>query len=219
MSAYAPLGLAEFLHNFPGMSVCPIHGSDLRVEGTFCFTAESGNYGRITDTFNLRISFPTLFPRAVPVVNELGGRIPIDAEFHVNVRDQSLCLGSPLRLLSTIAIEPTLDGFSKRCLIPYLYAVSRKLQYGGKFLFGELDHGRPGHLADYVDLFGVQNEFQAMSAIQFLGMRKRIANKLLCPCGCVRRLGLCTFNHRLRKFRLLAARSWYRKLSFELSSI
>ena len=218
MSAYGAQGLTEFLHNFPGMNVCPIRGSDLQIEGTFWFSAECRDYGRITDAFNLRISVPAPFPKALPVVNEMNGRIPLDAEFHVNARDKSLCLGSPLRLLKTIAIEPTLDGFSKRCLIPYLYAVSRKLQYGGKFLFGELDHGRPGRLADYVDLLAVQNEFQAISAIQFLGMRKRVANKRPCQCGCARRVGLCSFNHRSRKFRLLAARSWYRKLFFELST-
>lgn len=211
MSMYAAMGLTQFLSNYPGMDVYPVRGSDLRLEGVFTYSAEWKDYGLLTDAFTLRINIPELFPKALPTVHELDGRIPRTQEYHINQDDHSLCLGSPLRLLKAISVEPTLSGFSKRCLTPYLYAVSRKLLQGGELLFGELAHGRPGELADYLNMFGLGTNIQAMRAIRYLGMKKRLANKLSCPCDCGRRLGVCTFNRRLRSFRLLAQRNWYRK--------
>lgn len=213
---FAAMGLTQFLSNYPGMDVHPVRGSDLRLEGVFTFSAEWKDYGLLTDAFTLRIIIPELFPKALPTVHELDGRIPRTQEYHINRDDHSLCLGSPLRLLGTIATEPTLNGFSKQCLTPYLYAVSRKLLQGGEMVFGELAHGRQGELADYIDLLGLRTEIQAMRAIQYLGKKKRLANKLSCPCECGRRLGVCTLNRRLRTFRLLAQRNWYRKCLLDL---
>lgn len=215
MNGYG-IGLTQFLYNHPGMDVCPTLESGLRIEGTFSFSAEWKGYGRLTDAFRIRITVPALFPRAVPIVHELDGRIPRTKQYHVNQTDHSLCLGSPLRLLRVLTAFPTFDGFSERCLIPYLYAVSRKLQWGGDFIFGELAHGQPGEVADYMEMFGLKNEFQIMYAIRCLGMKKRIANKLACPCNCGRCLGACRFNQRLRKFRFVAARCWYRMLLSQL---
>ena len=93
---------------------------------------------------------------------------------------------------------------------PISVAISNKLQNGGPLLFDELPHGIPGMLADYVDLFGLKEPEQARFTIRLLGMKKRQANKLPCPCACGRRLGKCKFNERLRCFRQLADRSWFR---------
>lgn len=78
-------------------------------------------------------------------------------------------------------------------------------------LFGELAHGTPGELADYTNLFGLTTPAQAMRALRVLGMKKRRANKLPCPCGCNKRLGKCRFNVRIAEFRKLATRVWFRQ--------
>ena len=155
-------------------------------------------------------------PQDLLIVHELGGRIPRKRSFHVNPGDNSLCLGSRLRLLLAVTEQPSLVRFAKTFLIPYLFAVSRKLRQGGDFAFGELAHGSPGELADCVDLFGVSTTDQARIILHYLGMKKRRANKLPCPCGCGKRLGMCSFNRRLEIFRQLAERSWFRKLALEL---
>jgi hypothetical protein len=153
---------------------------------------------------------PENFPREVPKVTEIGGRIPRKPTYHVNGHDGSLCLGSPLRLLLLVSQKPTLTGFAERCLVPYLFAVSRKLKTGGPLAFGELEHGVPGALGDYQRLFGVGTPAQTLETIRLLGKKKRLANKLPCPCGCRRRLGKCNFRNRLISFRALAGRPWYR---------
>ena len=72
----------------------------------------------------------------------------------------TLCLGSPLRLLWKLSRRPSLPGFASSCLVPYLYAVSHKLQFGGELLFRELKHGAEGIVEDYLDLFGLSNPEQ-----------------------------------------------------------
>jgi hypothetical protein len=199
-------GLDRFLEQQPYMSIKPGSKPGLVIEGKFCFSAESPGCKRITDNYELVLEIPERFPKEVPRATECGYRIPRTLAFHVNA-DGSLCLGSPLRLLLKLAEYPSLPGFASKCLVPYLYAISHKLKYGGKLLFGELGHGAPGELADYADLFGLQSPDAARRAWELLRMKKRIANKRRCPCGCGRRLGKCDFNWTIRKFRRLLNRA------------
>lgn len=208
---YKVFGLLEFLQIHPRMVVRPTSEQELNIEGQFDFTASSKKHERITDSYQLRILVPPLFPREVPTVYETQSRIPKNGSYHVN-SDGSLCLGSPLRMLWKLAKAPSLEGFADKCLIPYLFAISHKLSHGGDLPFGELAHGSPGELMDYVKLFGLETLDQARTTLCYLGMKKRRANKLPCACGCGQRLGRCRFNAKLKKFRQLADRSWFRAI-------
>lgn len=94
-------------------------------------------------------------------------------------------------------------------MVPYLFAVSNKIQSGGEFVFGELPHGKKGIIDDYLDLFGLKSHEQVLNTIILLGMKKRLANKKPCPCGCGKRLGVCSFNYKINQFRKMAPRSWF----------
>jgi hypothetical protein len=166
--------------------------------------------GEITDSYELSIFVPSQFPRCLPQVIETGNRIPKNANYHVNPNNNTLCLGSPIRLMLKLSQKPTLPGFAELCLTPYLFAMSHKLRVGGRFPFDELQHGTKGILIDYADLFGLKTPEQARYALQLLGMKKRRANKQPCPCVCGKRLGRCKLNAWLRQFRQIASRSWFR---------
>lgn len=201
-------GLDSFLRDHPGMSLAPLLESDVIVKGRFAFSASSLGTPVITDAYRLEIKIPLAFPRALPSVTETVLRIPRDGNHHVN-HDGTLCLGSPLRLRWKLSQYPSLIGFAKECLIPYLYGVSHKLEYG-TFPFGELDHGKPGVILDYLNLFGLKSEGQVKQTLFLLGAKKRLANKKLCPCGCGKRLGACRFHNKINYFRKVAKRTWFR---------
>ena len=190
------------------MTSRPSVGSAIVIQGKFSFRAERDGSAAITDTYNLQIVLPESFPRDLPVVTELDFRIPRNGDHHIN-SDGSLCLGSPLRLLLELSKAPSLTGFSTRCLVPYLYAISHKLKLGGRLPLGELEHGRPGEVQDYCELFSLQRAGQVKQAMRLLGMKKRLANKQKCPCGCGNRLGRCQFNRKIRRLRKLATRRWF----------
>jgi hypothetical protein len=209
MAAVETPGMREFLRDYPLMAIRPSAGQNLRLKGQFVFAAHHAKQGGIQDSFALEIIVPKEFPRDLPKVTETGGKIPRNGDYHVNP-DGSLCLGSPLGLLVKTSKAPSLSGFANNCLVPYLFAISRKLQTGGPLPFGELAHGAKGLFADYAHLFRLKTSKQVSYALTLLGMKKRRANKLPCPCGCGIRLGRCKFNFRLREFRCLASRTWFR---------
>ncbi len=207
-----PPGIREFLFKYSGMAIRPTQeGSALTLSGIFDFAAEDDENNEITDSYRLQILVPPSFPRALPEVKETEDKIPRTGDYHINANG-TLCLGSRLRLLYQISSKPTLIGFAESCLTPYLYAISYKLKFGGDLLFSELPHGTQGELLDYVNLFGLDKPEQAKAAISLLTMKKRHANKFPCPCGCGRRLGKCSFNDKLRSYRDLADRSWFKTL-------
>lgn len=202
----------QFIMDYPGMRLFPHAGSELGLKGRFAFRAQPIGMLEVTDEFELLILVPNAFPRDIPRVKETGRRIPNDSKYHVNQHDSTLCLGSPMRLLCNLSRNPTLVGFAETCIVPYLYAMSRNLNEGIPFVFGELQHGTPGELNDYADLLGLKNPDQARKAVKLLGMKQRCANKHPCPCGCGRRLGCCDFRVRLSKVRELASLEWFRSI-------
>jgi len=204
------IGLEQFLTDYPQMAIRPSAGVHLRLKGVFKFIATQEKYGEVTDQFRLQIDIPAAFPREIPEVTELDGRIPRQGSYHVN-GNGTFCLGSHLRLLLKLNANPTLGGFANDCLVPYLYAISHKLTNGGKLIFGELEHYGPGMLEEYVQLFGVPSAVHAKYTLMLLAMKKRMANKRQCPCGCYSRLGRCRVNLRILPFRKLASRRWFRK--------
>jgi hypothetical protein len=148
------IGLDQFLTDYPMMAIRPSPDAYLRLKGAFRFSADHPDFGHVTDAFELQLEVPRAFPRELPDVTEIGGRIPREGEFHIN-GDGTLCLGSHLRLLMKLRGSSTLADFADRCLVPYLFAISRKLTHGGKLVFGELEHYGPGMLKDYAQLFGL----------------------------------------------------------------
>ena len=204
-------GLDEFLYDQPFTSISPSKGNPLLLEGDFQFCAEYEGHPRISDTYHLRISVPEDFSRQIPTLREIGGKIPREADFHVN-SDGTLCLGSRIRLMGRLQEDPTVLGFSKSCIVPYLYAMSLKLLLGHGFIFGELLHGFHGELDDYRELLGLTDNNQVVPALLCLLKKKRVANKMACPCGCNRRLGKCDLNLTVKKFRHILPRAWLREV-------
>jgi hypothetical protein len=85
--------------------------------------------------------------------------------------------GPPLRVLLGINSYLPLESFVKNNLVPYLYAVSLKLNNGGQFFMGELDHGEKGVVSDYMELLNVDSASSVKKALTLTSMKKRIANK------------------------------------------
>lgn len=218
MKAFEICGLEDFLRDYPSMSIIPCCSTDTILRGKFRFKADVSGSNEIEDFYELQVSLPDKFSWSLPLVKEVGGKIPRTGDFHVN-SDGSLCLGAPLRLLEQIHEFNNLQSFVDKILVPYLYAVSCKLKYGGSFLFGELAHGHQGLVADCCAMFGLQEKQQGRQVINLLGLRKRIANKNPCPCGCGKKLGNCSFHNKLNGYRKMAPRSWFnRNLPNELNT-
>jgi hypothetical protein len=205
-----PLGVIQLQAKYGGLRLRPSGTSNTVLEGELSFHARQG-YTSINDAFEVAISVSSTFPRVVPVVREIGGRIP--RTFHTNP-DRTLCLGSPLRLKIHLAKNPTLVGFVDTILIPFLFNFST-WETTGKLPLGELRHGPPGVLADYRDIFGTTTAENCLDFLYLLSLKKRVANKRPCPCGSGLRCGRC-HSWMLNPLRGLESRSWFRSQSDDL---
>ena len=115
---------------------------------------------------------------------------------------------TPARQHLELIKSPTLPGFIKLCVIPFLYGFSFREKHG-QLPFGELDHGMKGIRQDFAEVFGVKDHQAAVQMVQLAGMKKSNANKRLCPCGSGRRLGTC-HNRRVNDLRKQLGPTWIR---------
>jgi hypothetical protein len=208
---HAAWGLSEFRERFPRLRLTHLSDCGLQFQGSLNFRATKVGFEEIEDSYSLRGIIPGRFPAAGIKVFETAGRIAKD--YH-KMEDDSLCLGSHLRIRKEIREQPTLIGLMDRLIIPYLYNHSYQEQHGS-LPVGELDHGIPGLVQDYEDLVDLKGRKQCIAAMVLLGTKKRIANKKPCPCGSGRRLGRC-HNNSLNPFRKLAPRSYFLSLAIYL---
>jgi hypothetical protein len=178
------------------------------VEGEYHLNAQMDGYEIIQDTYRLKIIFPARYPKVLPKVIELDDRIPRGSDYHT-YEDGSFCLGSEIKLKSILFDYPSIVDFVEKILNPFLYAVSYKMQYD-IYPFGELDHGEDGLVDDYKHLFSVSEKESVLQVLRALGKRKRVANKLQCPCGCGDRIGKCDYRFKLQRWRQIESLRWFR---------
>ena len=201
------LGIAKLLQKFPDLRLGPVSDSTIKITGLLRFTAEVRGYESITDEFHILLTVAPNYPKEIPLVWEVAGRIP--RTFH-KLEGDALCLGSPTRLRLKIMNSPPLLSFVEQCVVPYLYGYCLH-ERGRPLPFGELSHGVLGLHEDLAALLGVRKDADIRQFAKLLSMRKRHANKQPCPCGSDLRVGRCHHN-RLNALRRSLGRHWFSTL-------
>jgi len=209
--------LDEFLSAFPGLAIRPDGSNNTVLAGDFKLDAAIPGGVRVQESFHLEIRVPPDYPEDRPRVFERSGKIPMaGGKNHINP-DGSLCLGSPIRLMMHLGSNPSLVGYMRECVVPFLYAIAHRQQHGGDLVFGELAHWVPGLADDYGKILNLRDGGKILAALKCVLMKKRIANKRPCPCGCQRRLGKCRLRFRIHTFRKLIPKMWLRAHLQELT--
>ena len=201
--------LQKFLTLNSKMRLTQFDNEVITIEGEYELNAQMPGFKPIHDSYQLKILFPKNYPKVVPTVFETEHNIIREPEYHT-YKDGSFCLGSEIKLKSILFETPNISDFFSEILDPFLYSVTYKLKYD-QYPNGDLDHGEAGLIDDYEDLFHVEGKSSVLKVLNALGKRKRVANKLPCPCGCKNRLGKCIFRLTLENWRQLDKRSWFRE--------
>jgi hypothetical protein len=168
------------------------------------FSAQKPGLERIDDEFEIEICIPKGFPRQLPTVKEVGGRIP--DTFHKN-SGGILCLGTPTAQMLQLHKSQTVPGFVESCVIPYLYGFVYREKFGS-MPFDEQEHGEIGLLDDFREMFAVKTNSGAIAMVRLCSLKKRVANKQPCPCGSGKRVGKC-HNRKLNVLRKKLGRQWF----------
>lgn len=194
------IGVDRFLGEQKLMSIRPFSNDEITLQGWFKLYATVENGTDIKDVYNLKIIIPNSYPGDIPKVWELENIItPQIANDHI-FKDRSLCLGSPFTIAEFIKNNPKFSDYIEKFLVPFLYAISYRRNFGGEMIFGELDHGFPGIVDDFLNF---NNSQKLEESLKLISLKKRIANKKRCPCGCGNRLGACNLHFRINLLRKL----------------
>jgi hypothetical protein len=208
MKHWKNIGLEEFLAVYPKIRLSDINADKVELLGEYQLKAQLDRGNLIKRTFYLRIVCPSDYPNTLPTVFDEAGYFPRSQDFHMYA-DGSFCLGSELKIKSVLKDDSSLTAFFDKVVVRFLYAVSHRIEFGS-FPYGELEHGEKGLIDDYAEIFEVNGKASVLIALKALGLRRRDANKLRCPCGCGSRLGRCNYRLFLNKFRYIERRRWFR---------
>ncbi|ENV50206.1 hypothetical protein L292_2395 [Acinetobacter junii CIP 107470 = MTCC 11364] len=209
-------GLDIFLHNNHLMRVTPVSDSSIFIEGSVKIYHEAEGYPVINQKLEISVKIPPDYPRSPPIFRELGGVIPNDGNFHINP-DGTICLGSPFSLMAQLQKDNCFNNFFEIFFIPYAYACLLKINHKIDFIFGELRHGSAGEIDELKELFKVDDVHQVLECLKALTLKKRVANKRLCPCGCSKKLSQCKTKSYLNRYRSLLSRNFFSKTWTRLS--
>lgn len=140
----------------------------------------------IEDVYSVLISISKNYPKVLPTVRELDGRIP--KEFHTSY-DDSLCLGTPLLVKMRFYERPNLLGFIEACLVEYFYGYNY-FQKHGILPVGEFDHNINGILEHYQELFGTE-KYDIVIGLLIILANDSYRGHIKCVCGSGKRLRNC----------------------------
>jgi hypothetical protein len=145
--------------------------------------------GQVLDRFLIEISFPQGITK-LPIVREIGGRIPKTVHRHV-FTSGALCTEVPelTMLRGNYSLLSYLDGPVRN------YFIGQALvERGEPWPFGEWAHGKTGLLEAYGEILGVAGEREIRRYLDYL-VHKKIKGHWACPCGSGKRLRECHADH------------------------
>jgi len=164
---------------------------DLRVAIVDGLVSARGSYALrdgdiVLDRYEVEIKFPREYPKALPVVEEIGGRIPRTADRHIS-RDGTACLLVPEEWLLSQdqSFKAFLSGPMKSFFLGQLL-----VEAGMRWPFGQRSHGHEGLIEAYLELLGINDSSRVPAYLDCL-RKKALKGHFDCPCGSEKRLRNC----------------------------
>ncbi len=156
--------VSQVIERFPYLHLTKKVNRDSLLKGVLAF--EGDYHGEvIEDEFDVELHIPSTYPEDLPLVREIGYRIP--RNFHVNLDDNTLCLAAPIAIKMHFSKDKTLLGFIENLVIPFFYNFLYQQKHGSLIL-GELSHGAEGILEFYREYFHLTNDAAIIEFLRIL---------------------------------------------------
>jgi hypothetical protein len=155
------------------------------VRGSFPIVHE----GASLDRFLIEIQFPDDYPRSLPVIREIGGRIPRTEDFHINRTTGEACIILPDErwwvLPPGFTFLDFLNGPVRNFFLGQALVQARK-----PWPFGQWAHGANGILEFYKQLLSTNDPRTIGRYLECLS-KPKVKGHWSCPCGNGKRLRDC----------------------------
>jgi hypothetical protein len=155
------------------------------VQGTFPVRSPEG---RVLDRYQVSIELPPDYPESLPIVREVGGRIPWKPEFHVNPEgvacvllpdDRWRCFPEGAPFVQFLD-GPVHDFFLSQSLVAL----------GEDWPFGQWSHGADGVREYYQWLLGTDDPGTIVRFLRILS-KLNLREHWDCPCGSGEKIRRC----------------------------
>lgn len=186
--------LQEILKRFPELKLSK-RVNDIVLAGVLnidCYYEKLDE--RIIDKFNVQIIIPEAFPKKLPIVREVGKKIPL--KYGHIYSDGELCLATDQEIRITLGYDINLYEWLDKFVIPYFYGYSYFEKYD-VMPFGERSHGNKGVNEFYKEFFSVDTVEQVQEFFKYISSFKNYKYKghHLCPCGSNKKIRDCKKEH------------------------
>ncbi len=161
-----------------------VEGDIVRIRGAFPVLFAGDDLGR----YAIEVEFPSDYPDHLPVVREVGGRIPWLGKYHV-FTDGTACVLLPEHRWWVFPPGRRFLDYLKGPLHNYFLS-QIVVAGGGEWPFGEHDHGLAGVINFYAERLGT-NEPKVIVGILEAVAHGRARGHLPCPCGKGPRMRKC----------------------------
>jgi hypothetical protein len=170
--------------NFPELRLV-VENDTVFLRGSFKIEED----GETLDRYLIEVQFPDDYPDAIPIVCEIGGRIPRTADRHIsNPKTGEICAVVPEEWL----LRP--DSASIQCFLSgpvrNFFIGQSLVEQGKPWPFGERGHRAQGLYEAYAELLGVSDPESIRRYLDLLS-RDPIRRHWDCPCGNGKRLRDC----------------------------
>jgi len=155
------------------------------IRGTFPIVFK----GEVFDRYRIEIELPKDYSKSMPVVREMGGRIPPTADFHVNPKDGTACVLLPDERWWVWPPGSTLLDFLNGPVRNFFLGQSL-VELGEPWPFGQWGHSVEGIREFYSKLLDTDDLGMIIRGVEYLS-KKKIKGHWLCPCGSGKRLRDC----------------------------
>ena len=134
----------------------------------------------LLDSYLIKIVPADNYPLSFPKVFEVGGRIPVNVDWHV-FPDGHCCLMSIPQETLTCKKGITLVRFINEEVIPYFYNQKHRELYG--YFLKERSHGNKGHIEFFQEKFNTSDLSFIVKMLLFIAKNKEPKNTDKCFCG------------------------------------
>lgn len=180
--------------DYPNLHIY-VENETVFIRGSFPITFEN----EILDRYQVEIEFPIDYPDSVPIVHEIGGRIPRTANSHMISVTGQCCLFLPDERWKAYPKGSSFLDFLNGPVRNFFLGQTM-VRLGQPWPFGEHAHGIKGILEYYKSLFGTEDLVTILNYLNYIS-KPVIKGHWPCPCRSGKLLRKCHFE-RLIDLRL-----------------
>lgn len=151
----------------------------------------------LNDFYSIEIELLPDYPKSVPLVREIGGRIPRNGTRHIWTTG-NCCLFVEEETFKYYPEGTTTKDFIQKIVIGH-FINQKHFELTGKWLKGDRSHGIEGKLEFYEEELETKNRYIIFRFIQNLA-KDYIRDYQICFCGSKKKLGNCHLRL-LREYR------------------